>query len=147
MTKHSASMHFLQHRKGPPSEADVTAGTALAESLIDGVATDGLDGLWDSIEVWSQATFGRTDGRHALFPARHMLREVGEMMTDIEAGRADEALTELADVFHLMVDIACRLGYNRQQFTEALRTKFLRNQLRSWKSPDAEGVIEHSSEG
>jgi hypothetical protein len=65
--------------------------------------------FWDARSEWSQATFGRTAERGPMGPAKHVVKECGELKAAM--GDRDEFLKELVDVEFLIQDIAERGGF------------------------------------
>ena len=96
--------------------------------------------LQDRIGAWSRATFGQNRAAGTL---NHLRREVEELVqahvTGNRAGQGEEA----ADCLILLMNYAAERGFSLLAEAEG---KFAVVQGRTWKDPDAEGVIEHDDE-
>jgi len=97
---------------------------------------------------WQQRTFGES-GR-ALATAKHLREEADELIQSIkssECGRIsgdfNRISNEIADVFILLAGVAHRVGVDIEDAVEA---KMSENMRRTWKAPDAEGIIRHQEE-
>lgn len=93
----------------------------------------------ESIE-FANRTFGRGFLRRPAILA-HMKREIKEIEDDLETGRFDPI--EAADIFLLLAHLTDQVD----DFPEVVARKLARNKARTWGEPDAEGVIQHTSEG
>lgn len=130
----------VAHRESPDFEAAVEVMVLpLAEGLrllaVDS-RTDGqsLDGLAREIVEWQAVTFPSATAESSLI---HLMREAHELAArpfDVE---------EAADVFLMLVSTVERAGHGIGGFTEAVAAKLAKNRLRTWKAPDAHGVVEH----
>lgn len=90
-----------------------------------------LDALASQIIAWQAKTFPMVTLSAAFI---HFYREVEELS---EAPFPGE---EMADVFFLLLQCATKAGVN---LTEEVAKKFEKNLKRTWKAPDADGVVEH----
>lgn len=105
------------------------------------------------IAAWQTETFGPP--RQRTGPVEHMAKEVDELRKTLGVLRVcklgsvpytsvhADALEELADVFHLMVQVASDLGATPDVFATAVERKLAVNRQRKWKAPDARGIVEH----
>ena len=105
------------------------------------------------IAAWQTETFGPP--RERTGPVEHMAKEVCELHATLDVLRVctpgspqhayyhADALKELADVFHLMVQVASDLGATPDTFAAAVERKLAVNRQRKWKAPDARGIVEH----
>lgn len=106
-----------------------------------------LDELFEQISAWNDATFPGTTANSCV---EHLRRECVEFINDLlptdacdlPAWRARRA-EELADIFHLWVAACNRAGLDITAAAAEVEEKFLKNQKRVWKAPDAQGVVEH----
>lgn len=93
-----------------------------------------LDELAHEISAWGAATFTASTPEST---AEHLRREAEELAADpINA-------EEMADVFHLLIQLARVTGTNLQA---AVEQKFAINRERIWQAPDSAGVVEHVRE-
>lgn len=93
-----------------------------------------LDSIAEEVITWGQSTFPHVEA-HSL--AEHLRREAHELVED------STNASEQADIFILLVQIAHRTGVD---LAEAVREKLEINKRRTWKAPDAQGVVEHQEE-
>lgn len=75
-----------------------------------------------------------------LSAAKHLQREIRELIFDIENGNPKTAESEVADCFILLLAVTYLLGIDLEQATDE---KMAINFKRSWGEPDADGVVEH----
>lgn len=94
-----------------------------------GVAT--LDGLARDIRAWGETTFPSSNPSST---AEHLRREADELLVNPMNGE------EMADVFHLLVQLA---RVTDVDLTAEVARKFAINLRREWQQPDAAGVVEH----
>ena len=105
------------------------------------------------IAAWQAETFGPP--RERMGPVNHMAKEVEELRqtldvlrgctpgTTLHASVRADALEELADVFHLMVQVYADLGAVPETFAAVVENKLAKNRARKWNAPDARGIVEH----
>ena len=88
----------------------------------------------------SQKLFGKDSERGPSAPAHHLVKEANELVdhpTDI---------SEMADVFNLLMDVVRRSGHDIRELLNAVDKKLDVLPTRKWGKPDANGVIEHIRE-
>lgn len=88
-------------------------------------------------KAWSAKTFGDKKPGGAAGSIQHLKREVEELV------KKPKDLIEIADVMHLIFDIAWRDGYTYDDVIDACYAKLAINRERSWGKPDKDGVCEH----
>jgi len=122
--------------------------------MTDNIKPD-LQSLAGQIAEWQRVTFGA--GKFRRGPLVHLAKEVAELTRSVEnvdaldgfpgiqADAREQAMEELADVFHLMVQVASDLGATPQDIADAVARKLEINRQRKWKAPDASGVVEHEA--
>lgn len=96
-----------------------------------------LDALALAIAMWQRATFPHAT---PVSCAEHLRREADELAQALAFGNADDVAGEVADLFHLVVAVADRLGLD---LADVVRRKLRTNRARTWGTPDAHGVAEH----
>ncbi len=124
----------------------------------DGQVANTLDRLAHQIVIWQCETFPSST---ALSAAKHLRKEVDEVIAAVEDAydpaheregligfneRLSRVHVELADVFHLLVAVASKVGrYDTvgPNLVAWVSTKFAANLKRKWGEPDADGVVEH----
>jgi NTP pyrophosphatase (non-canonical NTP hydrolase) len=98
------------------------------------------------IKEWGAPIFTEST---VLSTAKHLVKEAEEV-EDIAAHCPEgdemrrELAEELADVMHLVFHCANVAGI---EMSAAFERKFEKNQRRTWKSPDADGIVYHDQEG
>lgn len=97
-------------------------------------SVDTLDNLMREVVAWADATFPHATSQSR---ANHLLREAKELVDS-----PDDA-EEQADIFFLLAHIT----RSPQRLASAVRAKLEKNKRRTWGVPDADGVVEHISEG
>lgn len=93
-----------------------------------------LDDLARQIIDWQAVTFPTVT---AAASAEHLQREARELA----ANPADAE--EAADVFLMLLSTVERAGVGLAGFRQAVADKLAKNKARTWKAPDAHGVVEH----
>lgn len=93
-----------------------------------------LDDLARQIIDWQAVTFPTVT---AAASAEHLQREARELAAN--PGDAEEA----ADVFLMLLSTVERAGVGLGGFRRAVADKLAKNKARTWKVPDAHGVVEH----
>lgn len=93
-----------------------------------------LDDLARQIIDWQAVTFPTVT---AAASAEHLQREARELA----ANPADAE--EAADVFLMLLSTVERAGVGLDSFRQAVADKLAKNKARTWKAPDAHGVVEH----
>lgn len=83
------------------------------------------------INEWQAQVFKKATADSA---ARHLLREAKELVEEPENGE------EMADIFLLLAGVAYLSGVDLESEIEK---KMAINRARTWREPDAEGVVEH----
>ena len=93
-----------------------------------------LDAIADELLEWARPTFPHATPASR---AEHLRREAEELVKDPTNSE------EKADIFFLLVQAADGPG----PLAEAVKAKLAKNRARTWKAPDAQGVVEHAEEG
>lgn len=102
--------------------------------------TDKLHAIFVKHAQISQQLFGKDSERGPSAPAHHLLKEAKELVdhpTDI---------SEMADVFNLLMDVCRRSGHDIRDLLKAVDYKLDVLLTRKWGQPDENGVIEHIRE-
>lgn len=107
---------------------------------------DELSSIVDQIAQWQRATFRSVTIAGA---ARHLQMEAAEVAES--SARGADLLEEIADAIFMAIQCV-DVGTGRNQdvasaITQALRDKLEKNRRRTWRAPDAHGVILHDTEG
>lgn len=84
--------------------------------------------------AWADKTF---PGQTITGKIKHLQREVAELL------ESPSDLSEIADCFSLLMDIARKAGYPASTVVKAAFEKLEINKARTWGPADADGVIEH----
>ena len=96
-----------------------------------------LHAFWALLSQWSQATFGKDEGRGPSGPLKHLVKEVQEALADPKNPE------EYADLLFLVFDAARRSGLNYYQMLEEVFKKLEKNKARQWGPPSATEPVEH----
>lgn len=102
--------------------------------------TDKLHAIFVKHGQISQKLFGKDSERGPSAPAHHLLKEAKELVdkpTDI---------SEMADIFNLLMDVCRRSGHDIRDLLNAVDYKLDVLLTRKWGKPDENGVIEHIRE-
>ena len=103
--------------------------------------------FFNSLSTWQRETFGDSESRPALFPCRHLIKELQEeVLPHLEwayVGHNAHLLSELADAKILLDEVVWRSGFTAEQWLRACNAKLAENKLRTWQKPNEQGVIEH----
>lgn len=94
-----------------------------------------LQQLQDSIEEWSDPTFGYN--RPPSSSLHHMAEEVKELIKE----PLDRM--EYADVMMLLLDSARRAGIKADDLVDATYEKLAINKSRKWGKPNEHGYVKH----
>lgn len=94
-----------------------------------------LQRLQDSIEAWSDPTFGFN--RPPASSLHHLLEEVGEVIS------APDDRMEWADCMMLFLDSARRAGLTASDLISVTYEKLEINKRRKWGPPNADGFQKH----
>ena len=93
-----------------------------------------LDGIAREVNGWQAVTFPRATPSSVV---EHLRREVLELVED------PTDLSEIADVFILLIGLTYELGVDLKQI---VADKHAVNLKRQWGEPDEQGVVEHVRE-
>lgn len=96
-----------------------------------------LNELVQEIIAWQDSVFTEAT---PLSAAEHLRREVRELIFDLKMGNLENAESEIADCFLLIVAVAHLSGVDLEIAADA---KLTINKARIWGKPDADGVVEH----
>jgi len=97
--------------------------------------------IFKQITDWQRETFPAST---ALSSAKHLKKEVEELILAIERGDKENIDEELADCFFMLFSIADRAGLDYNQLTYQVQLKLMVNKSRIWNKPDADGCVHHS---
>jgi NTP pyrophosphatase (non-canonical NTP hydrolase) len=97
--------------------------------------------IFIQITDWQRETFPAST---ALSSAKHLKKEVEELILAIEKGDKENIEEELADCFFMLFSIADREGLDYNQLTYQVQLKLMVNKSRVWNKPDADGCVHHS---
>lgn len=111
-------------------------------------AVKDLQQFWNEHAEWSQATFGTDAERGPIGPAKHLKKEIDEVLEHLESKQElgpGYVLEELADCLFLLFDTARRAGFTLTQLTGMAFWKLAKNKTRVWvRNPDSDMPIEHA---
>ena len=99
-----------------------------------------MDNLFKQITAWQRDTFGETT---PLSVAKHLRKEVDEVIEALERGDKEHAKEELSDVQILLWNEAKKLGMDFFDLSANVRKKHTKNLQRKWLKPDADGCVHH----
>jgi NTP pyrophosphatase (non-canonical NTP hydrolase) len=91
------------------------------------------------IGKWDDKTFGN----YPISKAKHMRKEVDELIEALEQNDLKNIMLELADVFILICGIIYQLNIN---LARIVTIKMKINKTRKWHAPDKDGIMEHIKE-
>ena len=110
--------------------------------------TKDLKQFWNEHAEWSQATFGTDAERGPIGPAKHLQKEVNEVLEHLEGETKPDngaLLEEYADCLFLLFDSVRRAGFDLNQLTGMAFWKLEKNKTRIWKrNADPNVPIEHT---
>lgn len=98
--------------------------------------------LFKEISQWQVDTFG---AQNPLSKAKHLKKEVDELISDIETNNPDRRL-EYADCFLLLYGAAAADGMSLDDIYNCIMEKMDINYQRTWGAPDADGIVNHIKE-
>lgn len=96
--------------------------------------TDRWQKLQEDIAEFTDRTFGDSNPRAK---ALHLMREAQEAADD------PSDIVEWADCMILLLDGACKAGFDTSDLYDAVLRKMEINKTRKWGKPDADGVTRH----
>ncbi len=101
--------------------------------------------LFEDIVNWQENTFPLSS---AISKITHLAGdepqgEILELKLDILEGRPEEAKTEFADCFILLMGAANSFGLTYDDVCKAIQQKMEINKARKWGAPDENGVCLH----
>ena len=99
-----------------------------------------MEELFNTITAWQKDTFGETT---PLSVAKHLRKEVDELIEALERGDKEHAEEELSDVQILLWNEAKKLGMDFYELSANVRKKHTKNLKRKWLKPDADGCVHH----
>ena len=107
--------------------------------------------FWNEAAEWSFKTFGSREVRGPLGPARHLKKEVEEVLVALQRCKdypgeqdfTDDAAEELVDCAFLVFDTARRLGVDYDEFLTIAFDKLAKNKRREWPPTSSEDPVEH----
>lgn len=99
-----------------------------------------MNELFEKITAWQHDTFGETT---PLSVAKHLRKEVDELIEALERGDTEHAQEELSDVQILLWNEAKKLGMDFYEISANVRKKHTKNLQRKWLKPDADGCVHH----
>lgn len=99
-----------------------------------------MEELFNTITAWQKDTFGETT---PLSVAKHLRKEVDELIEALERGDKEHAEEELSDVQILLWNEAKKLGMDYYDLSANVRKKHTKNLKRKWLKPDADGCVHH----
>lgn len=106
-----------------------------------------LQRFWNEHAEWSQATFGTDAERGPIGPAKHLKKEIDEVLEHLESKEPigpGKLLEELADCLFLLFDTARRAGFTLAQLTGMAFWKLAKNKTRVWvRSVNPDEPTEH----
>lgn len=115
--------------------AEKIGAVAKVNKLIDARSKGEFDRFQAEVSAWQRKTFPESTKKTVLVHMKREVKELGE-----KRGKLHAEAAELADILHLLVAYADKIGVSLMDET---RKKFKINQNRKWGVPDAEGVREH----
>jgi hypothetical protein len=109
---------------------------------------EGAEDFFLARQEWSFATFGPPTDRKGIGPIRHLLKEVQEVLQELEKGDGDrdDLLEELVDCRFLLEDAIAREGFSYADYQDMSWRKLEKNKNRKWGARSADGVVEHIRE-
>lgn len=99
--------------------------------------------FWQAQAKWSRETFGSDADRGPSGPAKHLKKEVQEVLDALAAGDLDHAKKELVDCQFLVFDAARRSGLSFDMFFAMCFSKLAENQARTWNKATDDEPVEH----
>lgn len=99
-----------------------------------------MEELFNTITAWQNNTFGETT---PLSVAKHLRKEVDELIEALERGDKVNTEEELSDVQILLWNEAKKLGMDFYELSANVRKKHTKNLKRRWLKPDADGCVHH----
>lgn len=99
-----------------------------------------MNNLYKEVTDWQRSTFGETT---PLSVAKHLRKEVDELIDALERGDNDHAQEELSDVQILVWNESMRLNMDYYDLSANVRKKHNKNLQRKWLKPDADGCVHH----
>lgn len=99
-----------------------------------------MEELFNTITAWQKNTFGETT---PLSVAKHLRKEVDELIESLERCDKEHAQEELSDVQILLWNEAKKLGMDFYDLSANVRKKHTKNLKRKWLKPDADGCVHH----
>lgn len=99
-----------------------------------------MEELFNTITAWQNNTFGE---QTPLSVAKHLRKEVDELIEALERGDKEHAQEELSDVQILLWNEAKKLGMDFYELSANVRKKHTKNLKRKWLKPDADGCVHH----
>lgn len=99
-----------------------------------------MEELFNTITAWQKETFGE---QTPLSVAKHLRKEVDELIEALERGDKEHAEEELSDVQILLWNEAKKLGMDFYELSANVRKKHTKNLKRKWLKPDADGCVHH----
>ena len=92
------------------------------------------------VQSWQAEVFRDTASLRGVIA--HLHKELDEVQEACQCG--DDPWPEVADVFILWCQLAALTGMGPAAAAYAVSEKMDENRARTWKPPDADGVVEHS---
>jgi NTP pyrophosphatase (non-canonical NTP hydrolase) len=109
--------------------------------------------FWNEQAEWSQATFGTDTERGPLGPAKHLRKEIDEVLEHLQAindygtdnSDDERLLEEYADCLFLLFDSARRARFTLTQLIAKAFWKLAKNKTRIWvRNPNPDEPTEHT---
>jgi hypothetical protein len=127
------------------------ARTHVTARLDTAARADGLGHVLDDVQAWQRATFTAPTIGGAMKHLRKESHEVEVAELRLAAARGphecNEALkalrVEIGDLVYLAGQAAACAGMDAALLAEVMAEKLVENRRRTWKAPDAHGVVEH----
>lgn len=106
----------------------------------------GIKQFWNEQADWSQRTFGLDFDRGPLGAAKHLRKEVDEVIEHLNEPlpNRDKLLEEFADCLFLLFDSTRRAGFGFKDLIRAAFVKLAKNKTRIWpKNENPNEPTEH----
>lgn len=111
-------------------------------------SVDRVQKFWNEHAEWSQATFGTDRERGPLGPAKHLQKEIKEVLEHLEVDTTfnpDKLLEEYADCLFLLFDTTRRAGFTLHELIDKAFWKLAKNKTRIWvRNPNPDEPTEHT---
>lgn len=110
--------------------------------------------FWKQHSEWSQATFGTDTERGPIGAAKHLRKEVDEVLAELDLQQRsddpadpsmrEDLLEEFADCLFLLFDAARRAGFDYLNLMSKAFWKLDKNRKRVWQKPTkGDEPVEH----